>query len=207
MPCYTVFRTSINEEADMELAKFFFQELRSGAIWKNGWKTKLREKIEQFEEKGETMDDDKVNLEFSSFSDEKGILPLIIQDVNTKEVLMFGRVNEEAWRKIIETKEVWIWSSIRGQVWHKGELSGNIMKVREIWLGCNKSCILLLVQVLGEGKVCHEGKNSCFSGVLKLCPNCQGELSLTSRKFRTQAVHYVGENEEVWYCPNCNYEE
>lgn len=91
---------------------------------------------------------------------EAGLIPAIIQDVNTKEVLMLAYMNKEAVAKTLETGETWFWSRSRQKFWHKGESSGNIQKVREITCDCDADT--LLVQVEQKGAACHEGYYSCF---------------------------------------------
>ena len=96
------------------------------------------------------------NLEF----DEKGLIPAIAQDAETGEVLMLGYMNEEALRRTLSSGEVWFYSRSRQELWHKGETSGNIIKVRSIWKDCDSDTIL----VKGEptGPVCHTGNKTCF---------------------------------------------
>ena len=96
------------------------------------------------------------NLKF----DEKGLIPAIAQDVNTGEVLMLGYMNGEALRRTLSSGEVWFYSRSRQELWHKGETSGNRIKVRSIWKDCDSDTIL----IKGEptGPVCHTGNKTCF---------------------------------------------
>jgi phosphoribosyl-ATP pyrophosphohydrolase/phosphoribosyl-AMP cyclohydrolase len=92
--------------------------------------------------------------------DEKGLIPAIVQDVNTRQVLMLAYMNAESLRQTIETGETVFWSRSRGQLWHKGATSGNTQRVREIILGCDGDTLLILVEPAGPA--CHTGAVSCF---------------------------------------------
>lgn len=92
--------------------------------------------------------------------DEKGLVPAIIQDITTNEVLMLGYMNEEALRKTIETGKTWFWSRSRQKLWNKGETSGNYHEVISIVLDCDNDTIL--VKVRPYGPTCHTGNYTCF---------------------------------------------
>ncbi|HLS23789.1 MAG TPA: bifunctional phosphoribosyl-AMP cyclohydrolase/phosphoribosyl-ATP diphosphatase HisIE [Pseudogracilibacillus sp.] len=92
--------------------------------------------------------------------DEKGLIPAIVQDETTGNVLMLAYMNEEALQKTIETKEAWFYSRSRKELWHKGATSGNRQLVKRIELDCDKDTLLLMVEPLGPA--CHTGKTSCF---------------------------------------------
>jgi phosphoribosyl-AMP cyclohydrolase len=91
---------------------------------------------------------------------EKGLIPAIIQDDDTGEVLMLGYMNEESLRLTQDTGEVWFFSRSRQALWHKGETSGNRLYVRSIWLDCDKDTVL--VRAHPSGPVCHTGSRTCF---------------------------------------------
>lgn len=91
---------------------------------------------------------------------EKGLIPAIIQDVDTGEVLMLGYMNEEALRRTLSGDDVWFYSRSRQELWHKGETSGNYIKVSEVWLDCDNDTIL--VKATPTGPVCHTGNRTCF---------------------------------------------
>jgi phosphoribosyl-AMP cyclohydrolase / phosphoribosyl-ATP pyrophosphohydrolase len=98
--------------------------------------------------------------------DEKGLVPAIVQDAGTKEVLTLAYMNEESLAKTLETKETWFWSRSRQELWHKGATSGNTQKVVEMKLDCDCDAIVVLVHP--NGPACHTGAISCFSeGVIK----------------------------------------
>ncbi len=90
-----------------------------------------------------------------------GLLPVIIQDASTNEVLMLGYMNREAWRKTVETKQVSFWSRSRKALWIKGETSGHFQVVKEIYLDCDGDTLLVKVEQIG-GAACHTGFRSCF---------------------------------------------
>ena len=92
--------------------------------------------------------------------DRKGLIPAIVQDKNTNEILMVAYMNEEAVIKTAETKKATFWSRSRNQLWVKGETSGNFMLVDEIRVDCDEDAILLLVTPAGPA--CHTGNKSCF---------------------------------------------
>ena len=93
--------------------------------------------------------------------DERGLIPVITTDFNTKEVLMHGFMNEDALKKTIETKEVHYFSRSRNEIWHKGKTSGFIQKVKSIRIDDDQDSILVAVDI-GDGASCHVGYKSCF---------------------------------------------
>ncbi|MGG3467966.1 bifunctional phosphoribosyl-AMP cyclohydrolase/phosphoribosyl-ATP diphosphatase HisIE [Neobacillus pocheonensis] len=98
--------------------------------------------------------------------DEKGLVPAIIQDAGTKEVLTLAYMNEESLAKTIETGETWFYSRSRQELWHKGATSGNTQKVVSLNYDCDQDAILVLVYP--KGPACHTGSVSCFSeGVME----------------------------------------
>ena len=92
--------------------------------------------------------------------DEKGLIPAIVQDADTGEVLMLAYMNEEALRRTLSSGEAWFYSRSRKKLWHKGETSGNFIKVQELWKDCDSDTILL--QGKPTGPVCHTGNKTCF---------------------------------------------
>ena len=92
--------------------------------------------------------------------DDKGLIPAIIQDADTNEVLMLGYMNEESIKLTLEYKQVWFYSRSRQELWHKGATSGNFLNVQEIWQDCDKDT--LLVKANPVGPVCHTGNRTCF---------------------------------------------
>lgn len=92
--------------------------------------------------------------------DSNGLIPAIVQDVNTNHVLMMAYMNQESLRLTLEKRETVFWSRSRNEIWHKGETSGNIQKVIEIKIDCDADTLLILVEPAGPA--CHTGEVSCF---------------------------------------------
>ncbi len=90
-----------------------------------------------------------------------GLLPAIVQEAATGEVLMLAFMNQEAWERTLETGEAHYYSRSRNTLWHKGGTSGHVQRVREIWLDCDADTVLLKVEQVG-GAACHTGHRSCF---------------------------------------------
>lgn len=90
----------------------------------------------------------------------KGLLPAIIVEDSTKDVLMLAYMNEESYQKTLETGYTWFYSRSRQQLWQKGETSGHIQKIKRMYLDCDQDT--LLVYVDQTGPACHTGKHSCF---------------------------------------------
>ncbi len=92
--------------------------------------------------------------------DEKGLVPAIIQDAVTKEVLTLAYMNEESLKKSIETGETWLYSRSRQELWHKGATSGNTQTIVSMKYDCDQDAVLVLVDP--KGPACHTGSVSCF---------------------------------------------
>jgi len=92
--------------------------------------------------------------------DEHGLIPAIVQDVNSREVLTLAYMNVESLKRTIETSETWFWSRSRNELWHKGETSGNKQKVVDIISDCDGDALVVLVEP--DGPACHTGEVSCF---------------------------------------------
>jgi phosphoribosyl-ATP pyrophosphohydrolase/phosphoribosyl-AMP cyclohydrolase len=92
--------------------------------------------------------------------DEQGLVPAVVQEASTGEVLMLAHMNAESIRKTIDTGETWFWSRSRQTLWHKGETSGNTQRVVSIAIDCDGDT--LLVRVEPRGPACHTGERSCF---------------------------------------------
>ena len=91
-----------------------------------------------------------------------GLLPAVVQDEITSEVLMVGFMNEDAWSKTRQTGYVTFFSRTRQKLWTKGETSGNRLLVRQVLLDCDEDTVLLKVRREGDGNVCHLNRVSCF---------------------------------------------
>tara|TARA_Y100000817_G_C16643478_1_gene449453 strand:+ start:157 stop:474 length:318 start_codon:yes stop_codon:yes gene_type:complete len=99
------------------------------------------------------------NLEKIKFNSE-GLIPVIIQQFDTKEVLMLAWMNKESLEETIKTNKTCFWSRSRKKLWKKGETSGNIQEVKNIKIDCDNDTII--INVNSKGPACHTGKNSCF---------------------------------------------
>ncbi|RNF39348.1 bifunctional phosphoribosyl-AMP cyclohydrolase/phosphoribosyl-ATP diphosphatase HisIE [Planococcus salinus] len=100
--------------------------------------------------------------------DENGLIPVVIQDAGTKEVLTLAYANEEAVTKTIETNETWLYSRSRQELWNKGATSGNTQQVTAVRLDCDGDA--LIYEVIPNGPACHTGENSCFHQTLSGTP-------------------------------------
>ena len=93
--------------------------------------------------------------------DESGLVPAIVQDDASGEVLMFAWMNEESLRRTLETGRTWFWSRSRQELWRKGDTSGDRQFVREAYYDCDGDTLLFVVEQQGDG-ACHTGNRSCF---------------------------------------------
>jgi phosphoribosyl-ATP pyrophosphohydrolase/phosphoribosyl-AMP cyclohydrolase len=92
--------------------------------------------------------------------DSRGLIPAIVQDSDTNQVLMLAYMNAESLRLTLETGETWFWSRSRSELWHKGATSGNVQTVLNVQVDCDADA--LLIQVQPAGPACHTGEQSCF---------------------------------------------
>ena len=92
--------------------------------------------------------------------DEAGLIPAIVQDARTREVLTLAYMNRESLARTLETQQTWFWSRSRNELWHKGETSGNTQRVVNLVADCNSDAIVVLVEPAGPA--CHTGARSCF---------------------------------------------
>jgi phosphoribosyl-AMP cyclohydrolase len=95
------------------------------------------------------------------FAKRGGLVPAIAQDADSGQVLMIAYMNEDAWRRTLETGVATYWSTSRRALWVKGETSGHVQRVREVLVDCDADAVLLRVEQVG-GVACHEGYVSCF---------------------------------------------
>jgi phosphoribosyl-ATP pyrophosphohydrolase/phosphoribosyl-AMP cyclohydrolase len=100
-----------------------------------------------------------MNIESVKF-DEKGLIPAVVQNMQTKEVLTLAYMNRESLLKSVETGETWFFSRSRNELWHKGATSGNTQRIVEMKLDCDRDAIVVLVEPAGPA--CHKGTESCF---------------------------------------------
>ena len=100
-----------------------------------------------------------------------GLIPAVIQDAESAEVLMVGFMNELALAETVRTGYATFFSRTRGKLWMKGETSGNRLEVKEILVDCDEDTVLVKVKRLGDGNVCHTGDRTCFSRTLTETPS------------------------------------
>ena len=108
------------------------------------------------------MDLDISNIDFSKGD---GIVPVIVQDANTKEVLTLAYTNKESLERTLTTGNSWFWSRSRKKLWMKGEESGNTQKIKEIKGACDSDSLIYFVEP--SGPACHTGERTCFHNSLK----------------------------------------
>jgi phosphoribosyl-AMP cyclohydrolase len=93
--------------------------------------------------------------------DENGLITAIAQDHKTGEILMLAHMNKESFQKTLDSGQAVYWSRSRRKLWHKGEESGNVQNVKEIFIDCDGDAVVLKVEQVGRA-ACHTGKRSCF---------------------------------------------
>ena len=125
--------------------------------------------------------------------DENGLIPVITTDFKNGDILMHGYMNDEALKKTIETKEAHYWSRSRKKIWHKGQISGFVQKVKEIRIDDDQDSIWLSVDI-GNGASCHVGYRSCFFrsiplGKIKNTQELEMEFKETKKKFNPEKVY------------------
>lgn len=96
-----------------------------------------------------------------NFNKTDGLIPAIVQDAETKDVLMLAYMNRESWEKTLSTGKATFWSRSRQKLWVKGESSGNVQMVKAVYIDCDDDTVLLQVDQIG-GAACHTGHRSCF---------------------------------------------
>lgn len=108
----------------------------------------------------------KINIEENKNT---GLIPTVIQDYRTKEVLMLAYMNKESLKKSLSTGTTWFWSRTKKKLWNKGQVSGNIQKIKEIKYDCDGDALLISVEQIGNA--CHTGMRSCFYRTLENIDN------------------------------------
>jgi len=104
-----------------------------------------------------------MNIKF----DGKGLVPVIAQDYNDGTVLMLAYMNQESLDKTLATKEMWYWSRSRKVLWRKGDTSGHVQKVKELYYDCDADALLAKIEQIGN-IACHTGERSCFFNKISL---------------------------------------
>jgi phosphoribosyl-AMP cyclohydrolase len=105
-----------------------------------------------------------VSINELDFTKGNGLIPAVVQEYATKDVLMLAYVNEDALAKTVETGFAHYWSRSRQQLWKKGETSGNTQRIRQILIDCDSDTILYIVHQ--KGPACHTGETTCFHNKL-----------------------------------------
>ena len=100
-----------------------------------------------------------IELDFKK--DIQGLLPAIVQDYDTGDVLMLAYINEESWQQTLKTGKAHYWSRSREKLWLKGESSGHVQMIKDIFVDCDQDTVVFKVEQLG-GASCHKGYHSCF---------------------------------------------
>jgi phosphoribosyl-AMP cyclohydrolase / phosphoribosyl-ATP pyrophosphohydrolase len=135
-----------------------------------------------------------MNMEKVRF-DEKGLIPAIVQDATTKEVLTLAYMNQISLEKSIETRETWFYSRSRQELWHKGATSGNTQTIVEMKLDCDQDAIVVLVNPAGPA--CHTGAISCFSeSILKEEITVKNEASLADYQILMDLEQIIDKREK-----------
>ena len=104
-------------------------------------------------------------MEEIDFQKMSGLIPAIVQDFNSQQVLMLGFMNKESYKKTKETGKVTFWSRTRNKLWTKGETSGNFLLVKEMFLDCDNDTLLIKAEAIGP--TCHTGNKTCFFKEIK----------------------------------------
>ena len=129
---------------------------------------------------------------------ENGLIPVITSDIKTGDILMHGYMNDEALKKTIEIKEAHYWSRSRKKIWHKGQISGFVQKVKEIRIDDDQDSIWLSVDI-GNGASCHVGYRSCFYrsiplGKIKNAKEIEIKFKEEKKKFDPDIVYKGQQN-------------
>ena len=105
-------------------------------------------------------------MELTELFKKAELIPVIIQDEETKDVLMLGFTNLEAVQLTLKTKTAWFWSRSRNELWNKGETSGNFLHVTEVRTDCDTDTLLYICRP--DGPTCHTGERSCFFRIIEM---------------------------------------
>ena len=124
---------------------------------------------------------DALKIDFAKMD---GLVPGIVQDAKTGEMLMLGFLNETSYAKTLETGFVTFWSRTRQKLWMKGETSGNRLRVIEAATDCDNDALLFKVEVEGDGLVCHEGTVSCFTKNIAKWRQSERDQIWTAKKLK-----------------------
>lgn len=130
--------------------------------------------------------------------DERGLIPAVVQDIRTGEVLTLAYMNAESLRRTLDEGETWFWSRSRAALWHKGETSGHTQRVVELRLDCDRDALVALVEPAGAA--CHTGARSCFHNAVDGAP-VAGAPSSGSAQIETEPDDAASKAEAVEAAP------
>jgi len=142
----------------------------------------------------------------------KGLIPAIIQEADSRRILMLGYMDEAAVRRTLDTSEVWFWSRSRQEYWHKGESSGNVYKVQAVLTDCDRDALLILVREANQHTLtCHTKRVSCFAW--EIINEATGFTIRELKESRTGYVHEALQGNLLEFrrlaarlCPRCSWE-
>jgi phosphoribosyl-AMP cyclohydrolase len=129
-----------------------------------------------------TLSEIETGTQFQPKFDADGLIPAIVTDTASGEVLMFAWMNAEALALTLQTQLGHFWSRSRNKLWKKGEESGNLLRVMEARIDCDQDVVWLKTNVEGDGRACHTGERSCFYRSIALGTVGSGEMRLERRK-------------------------
>jgi len=132
--------------------------------------------------------------------DDNGLIPAIVQDAATREVLTLAYMNSESLARTLETNETWFWSRSRKQLWHKGETSGNTQRVVELIADCDNDALVVLVEPAGPA--CHTGARSCFGAPTVVDQRSLGNVLEQLYRLVQEREHTRPENSYTTYLFN-----
>lgn len=110
--------------------------------------------------------------------DAEGLIPAIVSDSETGQVLMFAWMNAVALERTLATRTAHFWSRSRRKLWLKGEESGNVLHVEDVRVDCDQDALLVIARLAGAGVACHTGARSCFYRAVDLQPSAEGPFAL-----------------------------
>jgi phosphoribosyl-ATP pyrophosphohydrolase/phosphoribosyl-AMP cyclohydrolase len=123
--------------------------------------------------------------------DERGLVPVVVQDATTREVLTVAYMNAESLRRTLDEGETWFWSRSRAELWHKGATSGHTQRVRGIAVDCDRDALVAFVEP--RGAACHTGARSCFQHEIEMPATPQPQPAEAEGNARTTEPRQLGE--------------
>ncbi len=127
-----------------------------------------------------------IKIDLSNLPFKEGLIPAVVQDIDSKAVLMLAYMNEDSLRLSLETGETHFWSRSRNRLWHKGETSGHIQKIKNILVDCDEDT--LLIEVIQTGVACHTGAANCFYRRLSSTGQLEAFVSDTGPRDKRRSI-------------------